>query len=553
MDAWSEIVRELTLKLVGWPSVTNTLGECQWSQQLAEWLGQQPYFAAHPSQLRLERTVDDGYERSNLYALVRGTGPTTVVLAGHYDMVSIENYGSLAEWATDPEALLPRLIASLEHGSSPTDQLALDDLRSGDFLPGRGALDMKSGLAVGLAVLLHFAAQPECRGNLLFIATPDEEEASHGARSAAIQLHELAKEWGLDLAAAINLDATSDQAAGEQGQAVFLGTVGKFLPLIYLVGRETHAGYPFDGINVNRMAAAVTQAIECNIDLCDEAEGELAPPPISLKQSDLKAFYDVTTPSTAWCYFNYLTHGRPANMVLEQFMAATHEALDAVLTTQFAQAQRYATLVGSAAPVRWQAQVLSYAELVLLAQQHGGPAFASNLAEFTAQLLADRTLDAPNFSRQLVAYLWRCAGMSGPAAVVCFGSLHYPHSLVAGHNERERRLRAACERHAQSLAAEHATTIKLRPFFAGISDMSFYGSAMEHDDQTIVAANTPLWGSRLKFDYNLVRTLNLPTINIGPWGRDYHQRLERVYMPYLLNTLPELIWRVACDVLEFDK
>ncbi len=554
MNPWSETIRDLTIKLVGWPSVTNTHGEHLWPQQLAEWLAQQPYFAANPELLRLERTINDGYERSNLYALVRGEGPTTVVLVGHYDVVSIENYGNLTEWAHDPEELLPRLIASLEaYAPSPSDQLALKDLRSGEFLPGRGSLDMKSGLAAGLAVLLRFAAQSERSGNMLFVATPDEEEASHGARSAASQLFELAQTWGLDLAAAINLDAANDHGDGSQGQAVFLGTVGKFLPLLYLVGRETHAGYPFDGVNVNLLMAAVTQAIECNIDICDEAEGEVAPPPVSLKQSDLKTAYDVTTPTTAWCYFNYLTHGRSASAVLDLFSAVTREALDTALNAQFEQARRYAERVGAAAPVRWQATVLSYAELVYLAQQHGGTAFSNGLDQLITQLMADPGLDAPTFSRQIVEYLWRCAGLSGPAAVVCFGSLHYPHSLVAGRNEREQWLRAVCLRHAKLLAVEHNTPINVRPFFTGISDMSFYGSSMDLADQHIVADNTPLWGSRLKFDYRLVSKLNLPTINIGPWGRDYHQRLERVYLPYLTSTLPELIWRVTLDVLEPDN
>jgi arginine utilization protein RocB len=36
-------------------------------------------------------------------------------------------------------------------------------------------------------------------------------------------------------------------------------------------------------------------------------------------------------------------------------------------------------------------------------------------------------------------------------------------------------------------------------------------------------------------------------VNIGPWGRDYHRRTERVYMPYSFEVLPELIWRVVND------
>jgi arginine utilization protein RocB len=43
--------------------------------------------------------------------------------------------------------------------------------------------------------------------------------------------------------------------------------------------------------------------------------------------------------------------------------------------------------------------------------------------------------------------------------------------------------------------------------------------------------------------------LRIPAVNIGPWGRDYHQRTERLHAPYAFEVLPELLWRVAQDVL----
>jgi arginine utilization protein RocB len=550
MTTWFDQVRDLTLQLVRWPSVTNSADERQWSQNLYDRLAQNPYFQANPDHLRLQRTSADRYERSNLYACVRGAGPATVVLAGHYDVVSIENYGNLAPWATDPLELLPRLIADLSaNATSEADRLALHDLQSGNYLPGRGALDMKSGLAAGLAVLLHGAAQPERQGNLLFIATPDEEDGSHGARSAALDLPGLAQEWGLELRAAINLDASSDHGDGADGQAIFLGTVGKFLPSVYVVGHDTHAGYPFDGINANLLAAAITQRIECNVDLCDEAQGEIAPPPVSLKQTDLKAQYDVTTPGTAWCYFNYLTHGKPAAAVLASFTAEVRAALQTALNAYQRQAQRYAARSGATARPAWASCVFSFAELHERALAFGGAACQAALDALIARLMQDQTLDSPSFSRQIIALLWSYSGWRGPAAVVAFGSLHYPHSLVDTVRPQHARLHAAAHRQAAALAAERQLSLRVRPFFTGISDMSFFGSAMEPADAAAVSANTPLWGSRLQFDYAAVRALDLPIVNIGPWGRDYHQRTERIFMPYSFEVVPELIWRIAQDVL----
>src|SRR6266545_7680119 len=85
----------------------------------------------------------------------------------------------------------------------------------------RGAVDMKSGIAAGIAVLYRFAEAAERNGNLLLIATPDEEQTSQGMQAAVARLPALVRKWGLDLIGAINLDATTDRGDGRDGQAIF--------------------------------------------------------------------------------------------------------------------------------------------------------------------------------------------------------------------------------------------------------------------------------------------------------------------------------------------
>jgi arginine utilization protein RocB len=550
-SAWFDRVRELTLALMRFPSVTGTTGEVAFAQYLHDLLAARPYFAANPGDLRIERAPIDPHGRSNVFALVRGAEPETVLLTGHYDIVSMANYGALAPYACDPEALLPRLIADLAAGAQgPAERLALDDLRSGAFMPGRGALDMKSGIAAGIAVLEHFATLAGRRGNLLLIATPDEEENSEGMRAAVASLPALAAEWGLEPIAAINLDSAIDRGDGRDGQAIFMGSVGKLLPSVYLVGRDTHAGAPFDGVGANLLAAEVTRRIECNPALADQAEGEIAPAPVSLKQADLKQGYDVTTPAAAWCYYNLLTHSWQPSEVLAKIMYEVQQALDDAIALLGERARRYAELAGGDTPApAWRPQTLTFAELKQHALDRGGAAAQAALGELIEQLRADPSVDLPLYCRRVTELLWRHSGLVGPAAVVGFASLYYPRVLVGALPGRHARLRAVAERQAAVLAQAAGVSIRLRPFFPGISDMSFLGCADAPKELALVAENTPAWGSRLRFDYSSARELNLPVINVGPWGRDYHQRLERVHMPYSFGVMPELVWRIADDLL----
>jgi arginine utilization protein RocB len=75
-------------------------------------------------------------------------------------------------------------------------------------------------------------------------------------------------------------------------------------------------------------------------------------------------------------------------------------------------------------------------------------------------------------------------------------------------------------------------------YFAGISDVSFFGEAT--GDHAIVSANTPIWGK----GFTMPEPGDFPTINIGPWGRDYHQWLERLNVPYAFGILPRVLLSV---------
>jgi len=151
------------------------------------------------------------------------------------------------------------LIADLERRALNTgEKRALDDFRSGEFLPGRGLLDMKSGVAAGIAVLEAFAADPERLGNLVLIATPDEERGSRGMRSLRDALPAIAAEFGLEIEACINLDATSDQGDGIEGRTSILGSALGARPgsVPEAIGQAIRSKFPSRafGMNLVRLA-----------------------------------------------------------------------------------------------------------------------------------------------------------------------------------------------------------------------------------------------------------------------------------------------------------
>lgn len=477
--------REIALTLTSWPSVTGSADEAAFAAKLAQYLHHLDNVWTSPI---------PGDARSNVFALKRGRGRRTIVLTGHFDVVPVGDYGALEPLAFSAERLLPEIVARLRRsGENP---LALADFESGEFLPGRGLLDMKAGLAAGIAAMEAYTGD----ANLLFLAVSDEEERSAGARAAAPLLAGIAKEHGLDIALVINLDAISDQGEGALGRTVALGSVGKQLVTAFVAGKEAHACYPQDGANAAYLGAELLTEFELAPELAETSGREIAAPPTALHAKDLKSGYNVTTPAQSWLYWNTLQHRRSAAEVFDISLMLARRAM-----------ARAARKLDRDIPV------LSYAELAMRVP-------AAEVSEIARAVAAVEGLDLPERAKRVTAEVWKASGLSGPAVVMGFGSIPYPAVSLSD---------AALEGVILDAAAAHGLS-SLR-YFPGISDMSFLGEAS--GDLDAAAANTPIWGT----GFTMPESAGYPCINIGPWGRDYHHWLERLHAPYAFETLPRVL------------
>jgi arginine utilization protein RocB len=474
--------RDIALTLAAWPSVTGSPDEAAFAPKLAQYLSHLGHVWTMPI---------PGDARANVLALKRGRSRATIVLTGHYDVVPPTGYGALEPLAFSPEQLLPETVARLrKSGENP---LALADFESGAFLPGRGLLDMKAGLAAGLAAMEAYAGD----ASLVFLAVADEEERSAGARAAAPQLARLAAEHGLDIRLIINLDAISDQGDGARGRVVALGSVGKQLLTAFLAGKEAHACYPEDGANAAYLGAELLTEFELAPELAETSGSEVAAPPTALHAKDLKSGYNVTTPAQCWLYWNTLQHRRTAEQVLDIALMLARRAM-----------ARAARKLGRDIPV------LTFADLAARLPR-------AEIAAVAARVATVPGLDLPEQAKRVTQELWQAAGLSGPAVVLGFGSIPYPAVALAD---------AGLEDVVVSAASAHG--LSAVRYFPGISDMSFFGEAS--GDLAAAAANTPVWGT----GFTMPEPGSLPCINIGPWGRDYHHWLERLHAPYAFGTLP---------------
>lgn len=550
-EQWFATVRDYTERLVRVRAFSPTADERAVADTIFGLLTEGGLAHAYTA-IGQDDLAGDPYGRRNVYAFVQGQRTETLVLLGHFDTVDIADYGPLEPWATDPDGLAERAeaLAALAPG------LQADlDAHPGQWLFGRGSIDMKSGVAANIAVIRRLAAaaaqgQPPSV-SVLLLATPDEETESAGVLQAVRFLLRLREERGLTYLGAVNTDYTTATYPGDPHHYIYTGTIGKLLPHFLVVGRESHVGQPFNGVDANLLAAELICDLSMNDTLCDHVRGQVTPPPVTLHASDLKARYDVQLPFAAHVYLNVLTFTTtPADLLarLRQIAASTLaralERLDRCEERWLAAAGEPGQAVTPRA-----GSVYTYGELRAHAErQHGVDAVAHALAGEVARRPTDADMDAGTDtdtrerSLRVVRQLWALAGLTGPAIVLFYSPPYYPH-VAAAPGPLHTAVAAVADAHP-------ALRLVTREFYPYISDMSYL--RLDAGVETAaLTANMPLWTSpeaAIPGGYTLpldaMRTLNLPVVNLGPYGRGAHQRGEAVLMPYSFGVLPQLLWEV---------
>lgn len=537
-----------TKQLVNIGSIVNTNGEKEIAQALYTMISSFPYFIENPSYVIKPQTQNDELERYNVLAFVKGTkgnSNKTIILMGHMDTVGIDDFTQLADKAFNPDELLEEL----KKENLPAH--VKEHVDSGEWMFGRGVLDMKSGVASHLYLLKYYSEHPEeLEGNLVFLSECDEEDSSNGVLSAVKTLNAWKEEHGFEYVGAINSDFVAPRYEGDKNRYIYKGTVGKLLPSFFITGAETHVGSAFEGLDPNLIAAELTRQIDYNPELCNEAFGEITMPPVSLKQMDLKPNYTVQTALAAYVYYNFFIHSWTPKDVLEKLTEQAQIAFDKALKLYYERYERFCKISGEPCKeLSWKPRVMTYEEMKSeLIKVHGSD-YTAHMVDFQENLLLDSSLDLRMYAARVVEEAWKWMPDQSPAIILFYSSLYSPRIEVTGETEDERILIEALEQAVESVQPEYEEPIVIRSFFPYISDMSFV--ALSDDDEALDAAsrNNPSWGTKFHVEYQDIRELNVPVINIGPYGLDAHKRYERMEMDYSLEIVPNLTNEVIKNAL----
>ena len=539
-------IEELTIELTNIKSIVGSKSELDSVNAIYKKFEEMDYYKENPELLKYVDFENDSLGRKSVVATMKGkkgNSNKTLVLIGHTDTVGISDYGNLQEYATKPFELAEKL----EGVSLPDD--AKKNLESGEWLFGRGIFDMKCGVATLMCIMEDISKDLEnFEGNLVFAAVGDEEGNSGGMLSVVPDLLKIQEKEGFEYLAVIDTDYMTQLYPGDENKYIFVGTVGKLMPSFYVVGKETHVGEAYKGLDPNQLAGAITNKINLKFEYCDVAEGEVSLPPITLRQKDLKEEYSVQIAKTATLYFNYSTHKSTPDEVMTKMKDAANEAFTEVvadLNDQYKQFCDASNFPHEELP--WEPRVISFNELYDAVKAEMGDKLDTKIEEIKEELLKDKSLDERDFSMKVVEEVHKLWSDKDPVVVVYYSPPYYPHIYVEGSEHKEKILLESVDEAVDAVESDYKIVSK--KFYPYISDLSFVSAPKDPKIMEALKSNMPALDSKYKLPLDAMQKLGLPVVNIGPFGKDAHKFTERLEKKYSFEVAPKLVKQTIENLL----
>ncbi|MGE8034178.1 amino acid degradation protein [Lysinibacillus sp. KCTC 33748] len=517
-----EKLRALLCEIVSWESRTLTKGEHEFAYKLKNKLQTLSYFQENPEFIELH---DAGLERNAVTALYKHPSATeTVVLISHFDTVHTEEYGELEPLAFYPEVLTKKLMEPKYKKDLP--EAARIDLESGNYLFGRGTMDMKMGLALHMQ-LIEKASIEEWPINLILTAVPDEEVNSAGMRAAVVELVRLREQHGLSYKLFLNSEPSFSQGPADINEYIYSGTIGKIMPAALFYGKETHVGEPLKGMTANFIASYMTQHMEWNPVFRETDLGESTPLPVSLQLKDLKMEYSTQTPYRAAALYNVFLLKRTASQVMDIFEQVALEAMSACNEQYKRICEREKVQgVGEVNVLRYEA-LLEYAINKLGAQE---------VDLIKSQVIENSAWDDREKSIRIVDQLMiRCQELS-PATVLLYAPPYYP-AINSSNDPLVIRSIELMKKTAQTFNIE----VEQIHYFNGICDLSYVNYSDNSNEWIAFERNTPVWGETYSIPFEAMSALQGPVLNVGPFGKDAHQKTERLHVDSAFKEMPVML------------
>lgn len=485
----------------------------------------------------IEKIPSDNLGRGIVWALIKGHGDQTVILLNHHDTVDVNDYKNLKDIAHDTEKINDAL-----------KQLSLDqdisqDLISQDWIFGRGTADMKGGLSIQLKLMEELSQYQLLKGNILFLSVPDEENLSTGMRNSSDLMKKLQKKHNLKYSLIINSEPHTRN--NDNIPTIYEGSVGKTMVTVYVKGIKSHIGEIFTGFNPMLVLSKIICNTEINSEFCDNELGESSVPPSWSYARDFKECYDASIPESAGGYISFLTLSKTPKSILYTMKEICTKSMNEAIEHYNKNSSMY--YGNDNKPFPYPVNVMLYDEFLSYARLNNKEV-DKNLENAYAKVtkkIKNGLISTPESNFEIIKSVLSGIEYNGPMVIIAISPPYYPHISNRKFSNLDTKLEKISETLSKINKSLTGYGIEKQQYFMGISDLSYAAIQNYEDTAPYIKKNMPLWKDDFYYiNFESIKSLSIPVINIGPWGKDIHKYTERVYKKDIEVNTPFLIKEV---------
>ncbi|HSI68414.1 MAG TPA: amino acid degradation protein, partial [Planococcus sp. (in: firmicutes)] len=252
------------------------------------------------------------------------------------------------------------------------------------------------------------------------------------------------------------------------------------------------------------------------------------PLPLTVLQRDVKEVYSAQTPYRAVAMYNIFLLERNPSEIMDLFEATAQKALDRMSSDYMKMCKQQGIK-----PVN-EVKIYRFEEL----QKHAIEKLGENAVEkMIAEVLKKPDLDLREQSHAITDSLLNQCQELTPATILMYTPPFYPPV-----NSSDSKLVQGCIASiVQKAKQDFGFEVKQSHFFNGVSDLS-YVNFQDHDAGWMTfERNTPVYGRSYEIPFQSMQLLHAPVMIVGPFGRDAHQRTERLHLRNAFEEMPVLL------------
>ena len=540
-----EKIEEHLYTYVGIQSDSGTAAERNIEGFYEEWFDAVPYFKENPELCGLFKIPNDHLSRHIPWALLKGQGNETVVLLHHSDTVDSEDYSVIRDVSLKPH----ELEQAMKAGKIFLPEDAKKDLLRGEWIFGRGVMDMKGGAVIHIAMMEEYSKLKDFKGNLLLLAVPDEENLSAGAIGASYLLNDLMDKFGLEY----DLCLLAEPDSNVTGRSIRDGSIGKIMPLIYVRGKIAHVGKVYDGLNPVKVLAKIVDYLDLNPAFIETNGTTTIPAPTFLYSKDRKKVYDVSLPTAAGGFISLYCFNRTPKELLELIRKNCRKAMgDVIDSVKHSFAEFLHTSNTQRDPLEWEVNVKLYSELYNDAVRDSGDVFLAAIKQTkdeAGQKVKSGQITLIEASHQVIERTLEFVKDLSPVVVITLVPPYYPYVSNAKLPEKGKLIDRVGDE-LMRYAKEKDDYDYEKVFATGMCDFSYMMQTDDKASNDYIENNMMMWGNGYHIPFEKIRRISMPLLNVGPLGRGTHQYTERVFKKDLYYTIPDYTDFVIKKVLE---